>query len=390
MLAAWLRIKYPAAAAGAGAGRREPLRFLSTAQALADYAALIQHLKSQLGAPAAPVVAFGGSYGGMLAAWLRIKYPAAVTGAIAASAPIFSFDGEDPAIDPGSYAKGVTFDAGASAGAASYCAPNMRAAWQEVLYALGSTPAGRARLSELFRLCPYSQGLLTDQENVWALAYWAQSAFDFMAMGNYPYPSSYILNGAGVLPPYPMRAACGHLAEEGMEGEALVEGLREAAGVFYNHSGDATCYNYTQGVNEATSQDGAYWDFQWCTEMHMPMSRDGKLDMFWPQPYNFTAVAEGCWEAWGVTPQPMWATVQYGGKHLAAASNIVFSNGDLDPWAGVGVLESPSSSVVAVVIKGGAHHLDLFWSHPSDPKSVLDARALERAHIEAWVSETKA
>mmetsp|Transcript_57055 Transcript_57055/g.180605 ORF Transcript_57055/g.180605 Transcript_57055/m.180605 type:complete len:272 (+) Transcript_57055:78-893(+) len=216
------------------------------------------------------------------------------------------------AIDPGSYAKGVTFDAGASAGAASYCAPNMRAAWQEVLYALGSTPAGRARLSELFRLCPYSQGLLTDQENVWALAYWAQSAFDFMAMGNYPYPSSYILNGAGVLPPYPMRAACGHLAEEGMEGEALVEGLREAAGVFYNHSGDATCYNYTQGVNEATSQDGAYWDFQWCTEMHMPMSRDGKLDMFWPQPYNFTAVAEGCWEAWGVTPQPMWATVQYG------------------------------------------------------------------------------
>ena len=47
---------------------------------MADYAELITDLKKSKGAEKSAVIVFGGSYGGMLAAWFRIKYPHIVDG----------------------------------------------------------------------------------------------------------------------------------------------------------------------------------------------------------------------------------------------------------------------------------------------------------------------
>ncbi len=47
-----------------------------------------------------------------------------------------------------------------------------------------------------------------------------QGAFDSFAMGNYPYPSTYM---GGALPAWPMRAACDHLAKEKAGKEDLLQ-----------------------------------------------------------------------------------------------------------------------------------------------------------------------
>lgn len=68
---------------------------------------------------------------------------------------------------------------------------------------------------------------------------------------------------------------------------------------------------------------------------------------------------EYCKRVWNVTIRQDWTAINYWGRDIKSASNIVFSNGLLDPWHNGGPLTDLSDSLVAIIISEGAHHLDL-------------------------------
>ena len=374
----------------------ERLQWLTMEQALADYAHLIYTLKrTEWRSELSPVIAFGGSYGGMLAAWLRMKYPAAVEGSVAGSAPILAFKGLPAGYaswgDGEKYWQVVTADATAKFGAEAACATNIRKVWP-AMFEQGKTAAGRRALSDAFQLCKP----LSSESDVQKLALMHLNAFDTMAMGNFPYPSNYLVfqqthNPDVKLPAFPVREACKAMKGPftAPDSHDLFGAMAKASGVFYNVSGaSVSCYE----LPDDPDFDGI-WDYQWCTEM-LPQetyfTRDGVNDMFWPTPMNMSAIEQHCNSTFGVVPRPDWIAEEFGGA--ASATNIVFSNGLYDPWSSGGVLSAAnlSDSVAAVIIPEGAHHLDLMFSNPQDPASVTHARQVELQHIQKWIDQANA
>ena len=407
------------------------LRFLTHEQALADYARLIYHLRSDGFAGgagvASPVVAFGGSYGGMLAAWMRIKYPGSVVGAIAASAPVLAFPGMSPKFDTETYWGVVTRDAAASSSSSNPKTPGcdnlIRRAFAEIF----APSTSIEELASIFRLCtppPVAAAAATATEDSESmirsrLAMFLAVAFDTMAMGSYPYPSNYMTGGgdAPKLPAWPIKAACRVMTDAisstprdtaedrsahsssssveipNIESLSLLAGLRDAAGVFNNASGSAgACYTLPKSTDDDDEYDGI-WDYQWCTEL-MPQetyfAMDGMRDMFWRREDNATWVGDKCRGKFGPrtgVPRREWIAATTGGgvSGLAQASNIVFSNGAMDPWSSGGVMINLTTSVTAVIIDEGGHHTDLFFTHPDDPPSVVAARHTELELIRGWI-----
>jgi lysosomal Pro-X carboxypeptidase len=105
-----------------------------------------------------------------------------------------------------------------------------------------------------------------------------------------------------------------------------------------------------------------------------------------PRVHDVEADSQRCQLQWGVELRPLWANTVYGGvAGLKASSNIVFSNGNFDPWGPYGIWTSLSDSLIAIPIDEGGHHLDLMFSHPADPPSVRRAREQEKREIRKWI-----
>ncbi|XP_015114926.1 lysosomal Pro-X carboxypeptidase [Diachasma alloeum] len=337
--------------------------YLTSQQALADYVDLIEFLRSNSSMKHSPVITFGGSYGGMLSAWIRMKYPHVVQGAIASSAPVFQFHGVRDC-EPYFQVVTSTFEA-----VDSECPKRIRQSWSAIDN-MTATDEGRKWLSTEWKLCTP----ITNKTHIAQLKRWWQRRYTSLAITNDQYSTpSYTLKQINEI--------CAHLkntTEDSDIGVLSALGLTTKSFVYFNED----CISIAD--EPIVDQQ---WHYQVCTELVINLCTDGVRDMFYPEPFNFEEFSDECQRKFGVTPQPGLACKIYGCSDFNAASNIVFSNGLLDPWHVGGVLKNVSDSVIAVIIPEGAHQFDLAGSRPEDPKSVIEARNVHRTFISRWIQQ---
>ncbi len=340
---------------GAGSWSPTSLRYLTTEQVLADYAALLTALKPQLNASGLPVVAFGGSYGGTLSTFFRLKYPHVVVGALAASAPVGyyspTFWGERGVTSTTWFETVVADYAGARADMDCHAALVRAVA---LANATARAPGGGAAVASAFNLC-------APPAEVEPFVYWITEALESIPQVDYPY-------AVGTLPPSPVNATCAAIAAAAAApaGVAsaippLLSALGKVVSEWYYGGGSCTPQPLARNMQRdgGTPGDGPAphesWGYQSCTENTHAFS-----------------VVKGSWREYA-----------YDG----AGSNIIWSNGRRDPWHGGGFLRASDAldGGAVFVMKDTAHHQDLRLPHPADPDELVAVRKEEERIIRGWV-----
>ncbi|UYV62823.1 DPP7 [Cordylochernes scorpioides] len=358
---------------GAESFTPQNIGWLSIDQALADYASLLVFFEDLLCVDVrCPVITFGGSYGGMLSAFMRYKFPNLVDGAIAASAPIFQVAGVHSGEQ---FFQAVTKDF-------RDCAASVQKAFNILDQWYREGPAGICKIQDSLGICHP----VNNHKEYRHLLLWIRNAFVMSAMMDYPYPTDFM----GKFPAYPVKEMCKRI----LSASDPVCGLRNALELTYNSVGTEQCFDTWKQFVECSDPTGCgtgpaadAWDYQCCTEMNLEGGSNGQSDMFPNLPFNKEMRDFYCMSTWKVKPRRDWLRTNFWGCSIHYASNIIFSNGDLDPWSQGGVLHNVSGAY-AVWIEGGAHHLDLRSQNPNDPYSVINARRFHQFMIQTWLNES--
>ena len=382
---------------GAASYDDENLVFLTIEQALADMAQILGRKTSFLNASSeSKVVLFGGSYGGMLAAWFMQKYPQLANGALAASAPVDIYPGEGKAkafFDAGMYVYGKF---GSSA-----CESWIREALLRV-QRLGSSVKGRKTLDDQFHSCEGVRSELDAEK----LLFYVNGGLSTMAMVDYPFAANFVTP----MPANPVAYACNatRFLSASSSDSALIAGLNTAVNVFVNFSSQLQCHNISKELLASSPLTSRHyfssppaglgditrpWNYQACTELILePLTSDGD-GFFVPLPSQVPSVVAACKRLFpGIQARPKWMLETFGDgiQIVKTTRNIIFSDGEKDPWRVGGVPNNASligdGSVRHILIENGAHHQDLRYSDSRNPIEVEQAKKLETDIIKRWVS----
>ena len=365
----------------------------------------------------------------MLAAWLRMKHPDQFQGALAASAPFLYFK-DAPSAPEFEYAEIATQDF------RTQLDKSPELIKESFTSMVDSTSDKWAEMSDIFNTCTP----ISNTQDVNHLYSHYSNGYQYMAMTDYPYPAAFL----EPMPAWPVAEAVKPFANidtaadykkkmskpapkvvkeeeekswyDNIQGKIwhddkevekpkkekkngglteresqLFGALAESTNVYFNYTGQYPCTNLSdwEGTGDL---DGYGWNILACNQLAMPIGY-GKDSMFIEQAFDFDTYTTWCQTSFGLTPDYDWALRYFGGfnidKDFLALTNIIMSNGELDPWRAGGLNKNVTvdGTGIALYIESGAHHLDLRPPNTADPATVTAARDLEMTNIKKWIAD---
>jgi serine protease 16 len=337
------------------------LAYLSSEQALADLAHFQSFVADTYGLTDEKWVAFGGSYPGNLAAWLKLKYPALFAGTVASSAPVHAKTDFYEYMEV--VGDGLRYFGGGE------CYHEVEQAITQLRQLMDGGKEGRDKVEELFKPCNPMTNEFDD------------SVFETSVMGAFQDVAQYNAIHEGVMT---LEEVCEHFAEPG---DALTKLASFLDKTRVGDCLDSKFEGAPNGTVEVLSRDqfdgkssARQWVYQTCNEFGYFQTTTSARSPF----HALKAVTEAnvgteiCKRVYkmDVAPDVAGANIDYGSLGIEV-ERVTFPSGTIDPWHALAVQNSTklhSYSAEAVFIEGTAHCADMYY--PSE----RDSPQLQWAH----------
>ncbi|XP_063240826.1 putative serine protease K12H4.7 [Bacillus rossius redtenbacheri] len=356
------------------------LAYLSSEQALADAANFIAGMTEKHKLPRGTKwVAFGGSYPGSLAAWLRLKYPHLVHAAVSTSGPLLAL------ADFGDYF-GVVKASLSTTGEG--CVEAIQNATRQIDLLLRDM-VGLNTMKSLFRLC---NDVDPDNANDIANLY-VTLADNFAGVVQYN-KDNRAFEGAKAAN-VTIDVVCGVMTDASV-GPAVRRYARVSNMLLDAYGEKCFDFSYARMLasmrNTSWGSGGArQWTYQTCTEFGFFQTSSQKEQVFGDKfPVEF--YIQQCSDIFGrrfdaelLSAGIERTNLMYGALSVDV-SNVVFVHGSIDPWHALGITRN-TSSAPAIFIEGTAHCANMYPSLPTDPPQLTAARSEIGRLIRQWLDD---
>jgi len=346
--------------------QKSALEFLSSHQAVEDVANFVRTMNADYRLSSNNKwVTWGGSYPGMMAGWSRLKHPELIHASVASSAPVLAQLDMPEYYDRVANAYSVSNN---GVGGSPACRDAIKKG-HEVIGELFQTQAGQQSVETAFGLPSGYLDSLSSQRN-----------FAGSGVASFPSQSNDL---TCTRPACDIGTICVIMVDEslGDEMERLVHLRKVQRGL---------------QVEEDASYLPSFWSWQTCTEFGFYQTCEKNSSCFFTRGLNTLDTHTSMCANWDISPSEIQASIEatnahYGGRRPTGPDGqlgtcVMWPNGEVDPWAGLSVLEAPSDKQPVLYVDGATHHT---WTHASkstDQASVTAAKKVIRQQVENFLA----